>query len=70
MHLSPLWIELGEIFMNENRVLIADVDCVQSKNICETEKVIIFGISFGDKPFFLFSNPRPTAGQKNKKEKP
>ncbi|XP_037867776.1 thioredoxin domain-containing protein 5 homolog [Bombyx mori] len=39
MQLSPLWIKLGEKFQNETRVLIADVDCVQSKPICETEKI-------------------------------
>ncbi|KAJ0177961.1 hypothetical protein K1T71_006834 [Dendrolimus kikuchii] len=39
MQLSPLWLKLGEKFQNESRVLIADVDCVQSKPICETEKI-------------------------------
>lgn len=39
MQLSPLWIKLGEKFQNESRVLIADVDCVQSKPICESEKI-------------------------------
>ncbi|XP_059058622.1 thioredoxin domain-containing protein 5 homolog [Achroia grisella] len=39
MQLSPLWLKLGEKFQNESRVLIADVDCVRSKPICETEKI-------------------------------
>ncbi|XP_049871027.1 thioredoxin domain-containing protein 5 homolog [Pectinophora gossypiella] len=39
MQLSPLWIKLGEKFQNESRVLIADVDCVRSKPICEMEKI-------------------------------
>ncbi|KAF9791828.1 hypothetical protein SFRURICE_020227 [Spodoptera frugiperda] len=39
MQLSPLWLKLGERFQNETRVIIADVDCVQSKPICETEKI-------------------------------
>lgn len=39
MQLSPLWLKLGERFQNETRVIIADVDCVQSKPICEMEKV-------------------------------
>ncbi|XP_037303108.1 thioredoxin domain-containing protein 5 homolog [Manduca sexta] len=39
MQLSPLWMKLGEKFQNETRVLIADVDCVQSKPICEMEKI-------------------------------
>lgn len=39
MQLSPLWLKLGEKFQNETRVLIADVDCVRSKQICETEKI-------------------------------
>lgn len=39
MQLSPLWLKLGERFQNESRILIADVDCVQSKPICETEKI-------------------------------
>ncbi|KAL4716298.1 hypothetical protein ACJJTC_014778 [Scirpophaga incertulas] len=39
MQLGPLWIKLGEHFQNESRVLIADVDCVRSKTICETEKI-------------------------------
>lgn len=44
MQMSPLWLKLGERFQNESRVLIADVDCVQSKPICETEKVNSFQI--------------------------
>ncbi|CAH2040785.1 unnamed protein product, partial [Iphiclides podalirius] len=39
MQLSPVWLQLGETFLNESRVLIADVDCVRSKNICDTEKI-------------------------------
>ncbi|CAK1541281.1 unnamed protein product [Leptosia nina] len=39
MQLSPLWIKLGEKFQNESRVLIADVDCVRSKTVCEMEKI-------------------------------
>ncbi|XP_063632619.1 thioredoxin domain-containing protein 5 homolog [Cydia splendana] len=39
MQLSPLWLKLGERFQNESRVLIADVDCVRSKPICETEMI-------------------------------
>ncbi|CAG9787062.1 unnamed protein product [Diatraea saccharalis] len=39
MQLGPLWLKLGEKFQNESRVLIADVDCVRSKPICETEKI-------------------------------
>nr|XP_021189096.2 thioredoxin domain-containing protein 5 homolog [Helicoverpa armigera] len=39
MQLSPLWLKLGERFQNETRVIIADVDCVQSKPICEMEKI-------------------------------
>ncbi|CAH2085263.1 unnamed protein product [Euphydryas editha] len=39
MQLNPLWIKLGEKFQNESRVLIADIDCVRSKAICETEKI-------------------------------
>lgn len=47
MQLNPLWIKLGEQFQNESRVLIADIDCVRSKTICETEQasniiIIIF----------------------------
>lgn len=42
MQLGPLWLKLGEKFQNESRVLIADVDCVRSKPICETEKVLYF----------------------------
>lgn len=40
MQLNPLWIKLGERFQNESRVIIADIDCVRSKPICEMEKVI------------------------------
>lgn len=39
MQLNPLWIKLGEKFQNESRVIIADIDCVRSKAICETEKI-------------------------------
>ncbi|XP_053605167.1 thioredoxin domain-containing protein 5 homolog [Plodia interpunctella] len=39
MQLNPLWLKLGERFQNETRVLIADVDCVRSKPICDTEKI-------------------------------
>ncbi|CAG4970115.1 unnamed protein product [Parnassius apollo] len=39
MQLNPLWLKLGERFQNESRVLIADIDCVRSKNICEMEKI-------------------------------
>ncbi|KPJ04338.1 PREDICTED: thioredoxin domain-containing protein 5-like [Papilio xuthus] len=39
MQLNPLWLKLGEKFQNESRVLIADIDCVRSKNICEMEKI-------------------------------
>ncbi|XP_073952179.1 thioredoxin domain-containing protein 5 homolog [Choristoneura fumiferana] len=39
MQLGPLWLKLGEKYQNESRVLIADVDCVRSKPICETEKI-------------------------------
>ncbi|XP_034828531.1 thioredoxin domain-containing protein 5 homolog isoform X2 [Maniola hyperantus] len=39
MQLSPLWLQLGERFQNESRVLIADVDCARSKTICEMEKI-------------------------------
>lgn len=39
MQLGPLWLKLGEKFLNETRVIIADVDCVRSKPICETEKI-------------------------------
>ncbi|XP_026732029.1 thioredoxin domain-containing protein 5 homolog [Trichoplusia ni] len=39
MQMSPLWLKLGQRFQNESRVLIADVDCVQSKPICEAEKI-------------------------------
>ncbi|XP_013188179.2 thioredoxin domain-containing protein 5 homolog [Amyelois transitella] len=39
MQLSPLWLKLGERFLNESRVLIADVDCVRSKPVCDTEKI-------------------------------
>lgn len=39
MQLNPLWIRLGEQFQNESRVLIADIDCVRSKTICETEQI-------------------------------
>ncbi|XP_045521292.1 thioredoxin domain-containing protein 5 homolog isoform X2 [Pieris brassicae] len=39
MQLNPLWLKLGEKFQNESRVLIADVDCVRSKTVCEMEKI-------------------------------
>ncbi|OWR43931.1 putative disulfide isomerase [Danaus plexippus plexippus] len=39
MQLSPLWLKLGERFQNESRVIIADIDCAQSKTICEVEKI-------------------------------
>ncbi|CAH2240632.1 jg14227 [Pararge aegeria aegeria] len=39
MQLKPLWMKLGEKFQNESRILIADIDCVRSKAICETEKI-------------------------------
>ncbi|XP_023945988.2 thioredoxin domain-containing protein 5 homolog [Bicyclus anynana] len=39
LQLKPLWIKLGERFQNESRVLIADVDCVRSKTICDVEKI-------------------------------
>ncbi|CAH0723549.1 unnamed protein product, partial [Brenthis ino] len=39
MQLNPLWIKLGERFLNESRVIIADIDCVRSKPICEMEKI-------------------------------
>ncbi|XP_038221752.1 thioredoxin domain-containing protein 5 homolog [Zerene cesonia] len=39
MQLGPLWMKLGEKFQNEPRVLIADVDCVRSKTVCEMEKI-------------------------------
>ncbi|CAG4964456.1 unnamed protein product [Colias eurytheme] len=39
MQLSPLWMKLGEKFQDEPRVLIADVDCVRSKTVCEMEKI-------------------------------
>ncbi|XP_045767976.1 thioredoxin domain-containing protein 5 homolog isoform X3 [Maniola jurtina] len=42
MQLSPLWLQLGERFQNESRVLIADVDCARSKTICEMEKDLAF----------------------------
>ncbi|VVC89111.1 unnamed protein product [Leptidea sinapis] len=39
MQLNYLWRHLGVRFQDESRVLIADVNCVHSKTLCETEKV-------------------------------
>ncbi|XP_028169103.1 thioredoxin domain-containing protein 5 homolog [Ostrinia nubilalis] len=39
MQMGPLWLKLGENFQNESRVLIADIDCVRSKQICDVEKI-------------------------------
>ncbi|XP_072949928.1 thioredoxin domain-containing protein 5 homolog [Epargyreus clarus] len=39
MQINPLWVQLGETFLNEERVIIADIDCVRSKPICDSEKI-------------------------------
>ncbi|VVC89113.1 unnamed protein product [Leptidea sinapis] len=40
MQLNYLWRHLGVRFQDESRVLIADVNCVHSKTLCETEKYV------------------------------
>ncbi|XP_026333543.1 thioredoxin domain-containing protein 5 [Hyposmocoma kahamanoa] len=58
MQLSPLWIKLGEKFQNNTRVLIADVDCVKSKEVCEAEKITSFPtlVLYKDKKMVFIEN--------------
>ncbi|KOB77845.1 Thioredoxin domain-containing protein 5 [Operophtera brumata] len=51
MQLNPLWTKLGEKFLNESRVLIADVDCISGLPtlILYKQKKIV-NVDHGSKP--------------------